>query len=153
MIHPFTSLFQSYRWFIEDLPKFCAISILILSMIISDMPIPSLVINLSWWTVSMTWFLSSRWYLIPEARQNSRIKCFILFFPESQALNYIITKIHLNHCKDSPCVFNFSFFLSSFITGVLHGGSTWWFIKDSFHSSIVLQDFSRSYDPPSFTLK
>ena len=25
--------------------------------------------------------------------------------------------------------------------GVLHGGSTWWFIKDSFHSSIVLQDF------------
>ena len=29
-----------------------------------------------------------------------------------------------------------------FFTGVLHGGSTWWFVKDSFHSSIVLQDFS-----------
>lgn len=37
-----------------------------------------------------------------------------------------------NHCKSSPCVFNFSFlsFDHSFITGVLHGGSTWWFIKD-----------------------
>ena len=33
-------------------------------------------------------------------------------FPEFQVL--IITKIHLNHCKASPCVFNFSFFLSSF---------------------------------------
>ena len=26
---------------------------------------------------------------------------------------------------------------------------SWWFVKDSFHSSIVLQDFSRSYDPSS----
>ena len=40
-------------------------------------------------------------------------------------------------------------FYHLFITGVLHGGSTWWFIKDSFHSSIVLQDFSQSYDPSS----
>ena len=24
--------------------------------------------------------------------------------------------------------------------------ATWWFVKDSFHSSIVFQDFSRSYD-------
>ena len=32
-------------------------------------------------------------------------------------------------------------FYHPFITGVLHGGSTWWFVKDSFHSSIVLQDF------------
>ena len=38
-------------------------------------------------------------------------------------------------------------------SGVLHWGSTWWFIKDSLHSSIVLQHFSRSYDPPSYTLK
>ena len=44
-------------------------------------------------------------------------------------------------------------FYHPFITGVLHGSSTWWFVKDSFHSSIVLQDFSRSYDPPSYTLK
>ena len=52
------------------------------------------------------------------------------------------------------CVFNFSFrFDHPFITGVLHEGSTWWFVKDSFHSSIVLQDFSWSYDPPSYTLK
>ena len=37
---------------------------------------------------------------------------FIFSFSKFQAL--IITEIHLNHCKDSPCVFNFSFFLSSF---------------------------------------
>ena len=36
----------------------------------------------------------------------------LLFFPEFQAL--IITEIHLNHCKVSPCVFNFFFFSSSF---------------------------------------
>ena len=40
-----------------------------------------------------------------------------------------------------------------FITGVLHERSTWWFVKDSFHSSIVLQDFSWSYDPSSYTQK
>ena len=37
------------------------------------------------------------------------------FFPEFQVfLGYIIAKLHLNHCKDSPCICNFSFFLSSF---------------------------------------
>ena len=68
---------------------------------------------------------------------------------------FIVVKIHLNHRKASPCVFNFSFLLFDhpFITGVLHGSSTRWFVKDSFHSSIVLQDFSRSYDPPSYTQK
>ena len=44
-------------------------------------------------------------------------------------------------------------FYHPFFTGVLHGGSTWWFVKDSFHSSIVLQGFSRSYDPPSYSKK
>ena len=34
---------------------------------------------------------------------------------------------------------NYLSFYHPLITGVLHGGSTWWFIKDSFHSSIVLQ--------------
>ena len=52
-----------------------------------------------------------------------------LSFPEFQAL--IITEIHLNHYKVSPCVFNFSFFFRYLLfTGVLHEGSTWWFIKD-----------------------
>ena len=48
-------------------------------------------------------------------------------FPEFQAL--ITTKIHLNHCKASPCVFNFSFFLSpfclpEFFMEALHGASS-----------------------------
>ena len=30
------------------------------------------------------------------------------------SLNYLVAKLHLNHRKASPCVFNFSFFLSSF---------------------------------------
>ena len=37
---------------------------------------------------------------------------FLFGVPSS--LSYIIAKLHLNHCKASPCVFNFSFFLSSF---------------------------------------
>ena len=64
------------------------------------------------WLIPFFWSGSSYHIL------NSR--CFIFSFPEFQAL--IITKIHLNHCKDSPCVFNFSFFYS-FDTGV----SSWRF--------------------------
>ena len=35
----------------------------------------------------------------------------------------------------------FSFY-HSFLNKALNGGSTWWFVKDSFHSSSVLQDCS-----------
>ena len=63
---------------------------------------------------------------------------FIFSFSEFQAL--IIMEIHLNHCKDSPCVFNFSFFSFLLFTGVLHGGSTWWFIKDLISSQSFHQD-------------
>ena len=55
--------------------------------------------------------------LIPysEGSSNSRFQLFSFSFPEFQVfLGYIIAKLHLNHCKDSPCVCNFSFFLSSF---------------------------------------
>ena len=58
-------------------------------------------------------------------------------FPEFQAL--IIMKIHLSHCKASPCVFNFSFFLSSFyyqssswrLNMVAHQGFFSFFIRSS----------------------
>ena len=84
-----------------------------------------------------SFFLSGSSYHILSSR------CFIFSFPEFQAL--IITEIHLNHYKVSPCVSNFSFFSLSFCTGVLHGGSTWWFIKDLFPSRSVHQDsFLRS---------
>ena len=66
------------------------------------------------------------------------VELLIFFFPEFQAL--IITEVHLNHCKDSPCVFNFSFFSFLLFTGVLHGGSTCWFIKDLISSWSVHQD-------------
>src|SRR3954463_6114262 len=79
--------------------------------------------------------------------------CSSFFSGVPSFLGYIIVKLHLNHCKASPCVLNFSFFYHPFFTGVLRGGSTWWFVKDSFHSSIVLQVFSRSYDPSSHTSK
>ena len=39
---------------------------------------------------------------------------FIFLSGAPSYFNYIIPKLHLNHCKASPCVFNFSFFLSSF---------------------------------------
>ena len=56
--------------------------------------------------------------------------------------NYITTEIHLNHYKVSPCIFYFSFFSIDhpFVTGVLHGGSTWWFIKDLIPSRSVHWD-------------
>ena len=44
-----------------------------------------------------------------------RFYCFIFSFPGvPSSLNYIVAKIHLNHCNSSPCVFNLSFFLSLF---------------------------------------
>ena len=78
---------------------------------------------------------------------------FIFLFGVPSSLNYLVAKLHLNHCK-AHLVFTTSLpFYHPFIIGVLHGGLTWWFIKDSFHSSIVFQDFSQSYDPPSYTQK
>ena len=88
------------------------------------------------------------------AHQVLSFQLFHLFFPGvPSSRNYITTEIHLNHYKASPCVVNFTSFYHPFITGVLHGGSTWCFIKDPFHSSIVRQDFSWSQDPPSYILK
>ena len=39
---------------------------------------------------------------------------FIFLFGVPSSLNYLVAKLHLNHRKASPCVFKFSFFLSSF---------------------------------------
>ena len=41
-------------------------------------------------------------------------RLYLFFSGVPSSRNYIITEIRLNHCKASPCVFNFSFFLSSF---------------------------------------
>ena len=40
--------------------------------------------------------------------------CSSFLFGVPSFLGYIVAKLHLNHRKASPCVFNFSFFLSSF---------------------------------------
>ena len=42
----------------------------------------------------------------------SIVSSFFSGVPSS--LNYLVAQLHLNHCKDSPCVFNSCFFLSSF---------------------------------------
>ena len=63
--------------------------------------------------------ISSKW-VIPSFGVcswwiNSSSKCFHLFFSGVPSFpHYLVAKLHLNHCKASPCVFNFSFFLSSF---------------------------------------
>ena len=42
-------------------------------------------------------------------------RCFIFSFSGVPSFpHYLIVKLHLNHHKASPCVFNFPFFLSSF---------------------------------------
>ena len=46
---------------------------------------------------------------------HSRFEMLHLFFSGVPSfLHYLVAKLHLNHHKASPCVFNFSFFLSSF---------------------------------------
>ena len=60
--------------------------------------------------------VSSKW-LIPYSGGSSKflISFVHLSFPEFKVfLGYIISKLHPNHCKASPCVFNLSFFLSPF---------------------------------------
>ena len=44
----------------------------------------------------------------------SVLRCSSFLSGVRSSLGYIIAKLHLNHCKASPCVFNLSFFLSSF---------------------------------------
>ena len=45
----------------------------------------------------------------------SRFEMLHLFFSGVPSFpHYLVAKLHLNHRKASPCVFNFSFFLSSF---------------------------------------
>ena len=90
-------------------------------------------------------------YAYPSS--NSRFQLVHLsFFPGVPSFHHHEDPSY--HCKASTLFFSsFISFDLSFITGFLHRGSTWWFIKDSFHYSIVHQDFSRSYDPPSYTQK
>ena len=45
---------------------------------------------------------------------HSRFERLHFLFGVPSSLNYLVTKLQLNHCKGSPCVFNLSFFLSSF---------------------------------------
>ena len=94
-------------------------------------------------------FLFHRVNSIPYSggSSNSRFHLFHLSFPEFQAFpHYIIVKIHLNHCKASTLLFSSFFsFDHSFVTGVLHEGSTCWFIEDLFPFRSVHRDsFQRS---------
>ena len=103
--------------------------------------------------------VSSKW-LIPSSGVRSRyqildFKLFIFSFRSSrlfQLYHFKAPSKSLQGFSQSSFQVSISFD-HSFIIGVLHGGSTWWFVKDSLHYSIVLQDFSRSYDPPSYTQK
>ena len=70
------------------------------------------------------------------------VSSFLSGVPSS--LGYIIAKLHLNHRKASPCVFKFSFFLSSFyyrssslrLYMMVHQG----FLSFSFYSSRFLSN-------------
>ena len=60
--------------------------------------------------------VSSKW-LIPYSGGSSKFLISFVhlsFLAVPSSLNYFTTGFHLNHYKVSPCVFNFSFFLSSF---------------------------------------
>ena len=68
------------------------------------------------------------------------------FLPEFQVSTLSHRKAPSNHCKASILFFpSFTSFDHPFITGVLHGGSTWWFIKDLIPSRSAHRDsFQRS---------
>ena len=102
--------------------------------------------------------ISSRWFnsflleiVHDEVILVSSVSSFI-FSGVPSFLGYLVAKLHLITSRLHLVLSTSLSFYHPFITGVLHGGSTWWFVKDSFHSSIVLQDFSRSYDLPGYTL-
>ena len=85
--------------------------------------------------------------------KNSRFQMFHLFFSQSSKLSQVYH--HEAPSKSSQgftlCFQLLFLFIILFITRVLRGSSIWCFVKDSFHYSIVRQDFSRSDDPPSYT--
>ena len=63
--------------------------------------------------------VSSKWssFFFPELfiMSFSWFEMLHLFFSWVPSFpHYLVAKLHLNHRKASPCVFNFSFFLSSF---------------------------------------
>ena len=63
--------------------------------------------------------VSSKWssFFFPELfiMSHFSVRVASSFFSEIPSFrHYLIAKLHLNHCKALPCVFNFSLFLSSF---------------------------------------
>ena len=69
-------------------------------------------------------------------------RCFIFSFPEFKVFSLYRPEAPSKSLQGFTLCFQLLFlFYHSFITGVLHGGSTWWFVKDSFHSSIIFSRF------------
>ena len=112
-----------------------AISILILSTRISGVPNPLFCHQFNWWRIKHNVILilvsSSLFNFFSGVvhRITFSVRDAYLFFSGVPCVpHYIITKIHLNHCKDSPCVFNFSFFLffcyGSFFMDAIQDGSS-----------------------------
>ena len=56
---------------------------------------------------------------------NSSSKCFIFSFPEFKFPRSSRRNLHLNHRKAHLILSSFIPISSSFVTGVLHGGSSW----------------------------
>ena len=95
--------------------------------------------------------VSSKWssFFFPEL--------FIMSFSWFEMLHLFFSGVPsfsrlYHHDAPSKSLHGFILFLSTFNCFPLSfsiRSSSWCFVKDSFHSSIVLQDFSRSYDPSS----
>ena len=62
--------------------------------------------------------VSSKWLIPSSGVRNdinfSVLSCSSFLSGDPSFPHYLVAKLHLNHRKASPCVFNFSFFLSSF---------------------------------------
>ena len=88
---------------------------------------------------------SKRLILYSGGSSNSRFEMLYLSFRSSKLSLYLVAKLHLIIARLQSYSFHPSCRLIIILfTGVLHGGSTWWFIKDLFPSrSFSLSFFSK----------
>ena len=67
------------------------------------------------------------------------LRCFIFYFPEFKVFSLYRPEAPSKSLQGfSLCCQLIFLSIILLFTGVLHGGSTWWFVKDSFHSSIII---------------
>ena len=72
---------------------------------------------------------------------NSSSKCFIFSFPEFKFPRHLVGNLHLNHHKAHLVLSSFILSHHPFVTGVLHGGSSWFNLFFKCSSRFLFKEF------------